>query len=402
MIKARSRFIAQTIAKLPACWQCFYRPIAIEGTGHLKENLSFELVKKRMFIGLRALAALGLIAAVVIGLRAKPATYHGKTLKAWSLQLYSAPDQQDREAAGTMLKQLGPESVEPLIYLLERKDSLPRGQVFKWGANLPIRMRRMFFQNIRVPEESTVRAAAARSLGILGPLGQAAAGPLARALHDRDRSVCWEASNALGSLGSSSVSLLIPELKHSDPIIRQAAASALSKIGAPASNAAPALILALTDEDESVRAVAEQALGSMGVAAAPALADSIQNRSGNLRRAAAETAVRVVPSRRLLEPALIKMLQDSEPASRAQALRSLGDLQATDGNAIAAITNAFRDPDAEVRTSAAEAIGNFGKRAVSVRAALTNLSEDADTAVRTAAQEALAKISPTDPALAPN
>lgn len=77
--------------------------------------------------------------------------------------------------------------------------------------------------------------------------------------------------DALARIGSDAVDPLIEALRDPEPMVRAAAARSLAVIGPEASRAVPALMQALDDRDDRVRIAAARALGQIGPAAREAV-----------------------------------------------------------------------------------------------------------------------------------
>ncbi len=113
-------------------------------------------------------------------------------------------------------------------------------------------------------KDTQVRGAAATALGQIGPAAEDAIPALVAALADDAEwhgspnypgipvNVRWDASKALGRIGSVAVPALMTALEDREAKVRASAASALSAIGPGATAAVPALSAALRDNDRSV------------------------------------------------------------------------------------------------------------------------------------------------------
>jgi HEAT repeat protein len=149
---------------------------------------------------------------------------------------------------------------------------------------------------------------------------------LMRGLNDRDATVRWRASVALGEIGPGAVEavrVLVEALEDEDETVRWEAAKSLGKIGPDARDAVPALAAALSESDEVLRTAAATALGLMGSAAqgaVPALIRSLRSTGPDEPEAAVETLVKLG---RDSVPALIEALNEDDPLIRSRAAAAL-------------------------------------------------------------------------------
>jgi HEAT repeat protein len=118
-------------------------------------------------------------------------------------------------------------------------------------------------------EQVTVRAAAARALGVPG--NREAVDPLLRALDDPAGEVNEAARDALGAIGTEATEALLATLKASPTVAYQAAQS-LAKQG---KSALPALERAAQSSDPMQARWATYALGELGVAEARPLLEQL-------------------------------------------------------------------------------------------------------------------------------
>jgi len=110
-------------------------------------------------------------------------------------------------------------------------------------------------------ENPAERAAAARTLGEIGPLARDGVGDLAAALTDGDRDVRRNAAQALGDIGppaQPAAAGLTAALKDADWQVRRAAAYALGRLGTR--EVEPALKQARKDKHNSVKRAARASL----------------------------------------------------------------------------------------------------------------------------------------------
>jgi len=193
----------------------------------------------------------------------RPATYNGKTVRAWAM-LVAAPDPNVRAQAHAELKRIGPEAVPVLTDMLQEQDPAFRSGAWRTAQHLPRSLRYMVLRNVAWTNAVEVRVAAARSLAILGPEARTAIPALNQALHDKEVRVQLDAAAALGRIGRQSVPVLMQALEENDASIRHAAAYALGEVGPDAQPAVPLLTKALEDNDPQVRSSAAYSLSVIG------------------------------------------------------------------------------------------------------------------------------------------
>jgi HEAT repeat protein len=115
------------------------------------------------------------------------------------------------------------------------------------------------------------------------------------------------------AIDDEDLKLLISELSHSDPIVRQSAAHGLGELATYARSAIPALIAALGDESMKVRATAYYALARIEPAAyetrsIEALIDALNEGEEDVSTVAAWALSELGISSKMAAPALLRML----------------------------------------------------------------------------------------------
>lgn len=181
-------------------------------------------------------------------------------------------------------------------------------------------------QALAAPDDD-VRAMAVIGLGELAPGAATSVVPaLTSAIHDGNDQVRRRAVRSLGDLGPAA----LPALPHlisalRDPItcVRLEAMSALGRIGPAAEPAVPYLVSLMSDEETRVRTVA----------------------GATLKRIGSECI-----------PFLVEAMIDPDAILRERAALLLGQMGATDDNAIEALLEALSDFDEDVRQAARRAL----------------------------------------------
>ena len=361
--------------------------------GALTPAAARRRVKRKLLIGLAALAACALAAMLIRGRSPNQFLYQGKSVRIWAAQLFSPTPRSCAEAEAAF-KAMGPRAVPDLIRMLQAKDSFFRKTAWSLPRAVPQSLRRFVARNVSMPDAGFLHLSAAHALAVVGPDAHAAVPALAQALRASETGLRWEVANALGRIGEPSVRELINALADKDPELRQIAARALAAAGPSATNAIPALMQRLKDADENVRNAAAYAFSQIGSPAIPALLRMIEREHGLTRQIAARALIPLSPPRRLAAPALLQMLQDDDLASRRQAIETLGAIRAADPAVITAVTAALNHNDPQLRLAAAVALGELSWKAQAAVPALIQALRDDSPAVRQAAASTLGKIGP--------
>ena len=177
-----------------------------------------------------------------------------------------------------VLRKIGAPSVEPLIVALKDADGDARRRIIETLDHIGWQPGR--------DEAGAVYWIGKRSWRKCVRIGASAVGPLIAALEDEEKKFRDKALEALVEIGLPAAEPLIALLRHQDQIIREAAVGALQKIDAPS---VEPLIAALRDQFWDVREAAAQLLGKIGDArAAQPLIAALHDTDSNVRWAAAD------------------------------------------------------------------------------------------------------------------
>jgi HEAT repeat protein len=228
------------------------------------------------------------------------------------------------------------------------------------------------------------RVAAVKELGALGGAAAAAVPDLISFLPDAKLRPALLA--ALEQIGDPVVEPLVRELGHESPEVRAAAAATLGKLGPRTAAVTPALARVLADEnkdareaalralllmgsegvlefekalknkDRGVRALAIWALGEFGPAAARALPELralLKREPDAVRKAIVRTIARMGP-RGASE--LAELLKDAHAGTREWSAQALGDMGEDAVAAIPALKAAMGDEEGAVKAAAAAAV----------------------------------------------
>jgi HEAT repeat protein/cyclophilin family peptidyl-prolyl cis-trans isomerase len=265
---------------------------------------------------------------------------------------------------------------------------------------------------VRLLEDTDARVRRRASLAA-GRVGHPdAVDPLAARLTDDDPEVRQAAAFALGLLGDRRArDPLVAALDDGSALVQTSAVEALGLIGDP--DAAPAIarlaagilqsgaLVTVPDEREAARrdtpaAVYRQALGALvRLRAFDALATAALDASGLPRLSwwpVAFALQRIEDPR--ARPALVTLLGDTHPYTRAFAVKGLGGLR--DRAAVPLLVPLLGDKDGSIAIEAARALARIGDRAAAPALASLVTSPDTAAALRLEAVTALADLA--DPA----
>lgn len=135
-------------------------------------------------------------------------------------------------------------------------------------------------------EDPRIRSAACKALGDIGD-GSAVTELLRVMVKDNDSNIRWQATGALGKIGSAAVPGLCVALRDEDWKVRRSAAEALWSMHEP--TAVPSLAEALVDKNDVVRQAAAGALEGMGAGAVMPLIEVMKSmKDAGISRAAAD------------------------------------------------------------------------------------------------------------------
>lgn len=187
-------------------------------------------------------------------------------------------------------------------------------------------------------------------------------------LTSEDGELQLDACVILGKLGEKARPAgpeLLKLLRCKNPRARAGAAWAIGQIGFTAEEAVRALVHALEDEDRYVRDNAVWALAHMPHCeiAITEVADALTCPDPDRRAAAAWILGEMSAEQGQVVQKLSNMLKDPYPPARANAVRSLGKLPATD-ESIAAMIPLLADPTLEVRDLTVWTIAALGETAL--------------------------------------
>lgn len=235
--------------------------------------------------------------------------------------------------------------------------------------------------------EFDIRLAAVEALG---RIGGAAIPALIEALSHPTVLIASSAAQWLGRQGTAAtdaVPLLSRLLTSKDAgkvELRSAAVEALGSIGTAA---LPVLVQMLEHDSISVRASATRAIGLMGAAAAPAVPPvAAMLHDVGVRQTASRALVAIGPA---AIPVLVRLLQAGDAGVRVETTGVLGEIRPVTEETIALLADSLTDSSYRVRIAAAGSLGRIGFAANRAEAKLLALRKDKHPEVRQAVAAAL-------------
>lgn len=316
------------------------------------------------------------------------------------------------------------EYLEPITKLFDHEeDEVRRFSVFAVGEIGPAAASEAKHLTFMFKDKApAVRAAAAKSLGQIGPKGGKAYGAkVAELAKDADEDVglaaiaCLVAIEDVMQLGpfldskfatvikaaiiavshskpatEKFVDKIMSHVGHSEVAVRCAVVTASGEAGSAATDAHMSALAQLrsTDRQMKVRRAAVQALGKLRPRSCTYLANYFQDSDETLRHLASETMASIGGEQ--AAEACVNALSLSDPPPRRAALNALGKLKEDGLEHVASIIEFINDTDLECRLAAIQALSELG--AASAAQALGALVSDGSKGVRLGATNALAKM----------
>ncbi len=341
----------------------------------------------KLFLTRLGVIALGLVmGGTLLYLGAK--SYTGRpAIKTLCLQAYAG----DTNAIQS-LQALGSHAVPVLIELTQYRVPAWRKRLPARVPKLPPALRQRMVSWLTPSSDITLREAATRALGILGPDARDAVPVLIGELHDPEGNIGREAARALANIGQGSVPALITVFQDETNSARGLAIYALGQMGPEAVAAIPALMPVMTHPNEQLRGATAYTLTRLGPEAVLALIDVLAHGDPEGSAAAAKVLQQLISSPESPILTVRKLATDENPVARRRAMQALGDLQPASSLAIKTLVASLDDPVLEVRLAAIQALGNIGAKAVMALPELNRLAEDKEQSVQAATRQAVERI----------
>jgi HEAT repeat protein len=252
--------------------------------------------------------------------------------------------------------------------------------------------------------QESVRQTASMLLHALGAQAKDAKLDLQSLLTDSDPTVRANAAVTLMIIGADvrkCTERISVMLRSAESPVKQAAAQSLVTCGPEARDLVPSLAGALRDPDDAVRRCAAMALINITGEAdlyAPTLLQGLTEKN-DFSRMWVVNAVGSLSGRywRVLQPLLLKRLEDRDKAVRLIALELLGGLKMGPGLAIKVYSAALRDEDPELRVAGLGALARMGAVGMPALPFVREALNDPDERVREAARKAVQGISTPSP-----
>jgi HEAT repeat protein len=241
-------------------------------------------------------------------------------------------------------------------------------------------------------ESLGIRRAAVNVLNKMSPKNVKDAVPqVAEALKDKDpgiRGIALGILNKLGADAKSASPKLAELLKDKDPVLRKTVLGVLDKLGADAAPSALALLNLVAEEKDLLPDV-QKMLEKFGIAALPSYLKALESENPVVKQLAADQIGKLGPAGREAAAALSVTLRDKDKAVRtasADALEKIGK------GVVQTLVMLLKDPDPATRAQAIETIGELGPKAKAATPDLQKALADKDGIVRLQAALALKKL----------
>jgi HEAT repeat protein len=245
-------------------------------------------------------------------------------------------------------------------------------------------------------QDASIRLAAARALGAIGPKAAPATVVLVNHLEDKEPAVRLAVARALGTVGQASPPAVealarVASKKAKDgEALRLEAIRALGSLGAAVGPVFDQLLLLRADEEQAVREAADGALARTAALFVDRLRQALKGSSEPHRRGAIHALARIGPEGKAAAPELGDLLEDAGNGLQDRVGEALGTMGKP---AVKPLAKALKHAIASVRLAAVKALGAIGKDAASALPALKQMARtDKDMAVQMAAEQAADRI----------
>jgi HEAT repeat protein len=178
------------------------------------------------------------------------------------------------------------------------------------------------------------------------------------------------------------------------------ACEAFAALNVDATPFIPLLLRIAHDSTSRYRAWdATLALGYIGTNAIPALLELLTTKGHPSREAAAEVFAQfpeITENAMVAVPALVQCLDDPNTTTAYFAACALRNIPADPSAVVPALTRALRRPESDIRAASAEALAHFGQGAQAALPALLDALTETNSEVRHDAANAIEKIAPSE------
>jgi HEAT repeat protein len=306
------------------------------------------------------LVAATLLASVLWLALPTRASYQGKPLRYWTVRL-EFPDFETRSSAVTALQTMGESAVDPLLTMLQRKDSSLNQTIFDLTKQSPIPL------GVRLARRDRLEAAVA--LGVLGPAARAAIPALIEACRETNTLVGTKAEAALIRIRQETIQPLVAKLSDFNAANWRHTATMVSDLGSNATPALPVFLEALQHTNYLIRSFSASCLGHLSLASeqvVPALMRCADDRHEAVRERSLFALYQFGQGARAAEARMVQSLQDTNLHVRLCALMALeAILPVQDTNRVlVALGQALHDAVPAIRLAATNLLRQIDPRTV--------------------------------------
>lgn len=270
-----------------------------------------------------------------------------------NIKLLKSEEHADNEAGIRNLVVIGKPAVRPLIFEISKNDSIKKSSVLEF---ISYSLNNDKFYEFRKQLDLQNYRLKLGAVKVLGEIGDPQAIPVIKSvITDNDRTLNYEAMEALRKIGAPAVSTIISLMNYNSYFIKECSIEILGESGTP--EAAACLVKFLKGNDWYLKDKAVSALIKIGSPSVEFIIEGLRNKDPEIQ-ALSVFILGKIGDKQAVE-ALIEVLNNKENESflrvkSMEVLRKIGDKKT-----IAPIIKCLQDEDEEIRFTAIETLGQY-------------------------------------------